>query len=67
VEERGVGIALKSFSEIDKALAYLTSDDTLTAYRTRALALRNRAVVEIPEILAGILDDVPGSLVASRF
>jgi UDP-N-acetylglucosamine:LPS N-acetylglucosamine transferase len=67
VEERGVGIALKSFSEIDKALAYLTSDDTLTAYRTRALALRNRAVFEIPEILAGILDDVPGSRVAARF
>jgi 1,2-diacylglycerol 3-beta-galactosyltransferase len=57
VEERGVGLALKSFSEINTALAYLSSDDTLAAYRSRALALRNRAVFEIPKILAGILDE----------
>lgn len=57
VEERGVGVALKSFSEIDKALAYLSSGDTLAAYRARALALPNRAVFEIPKILAGILHD----------
>jgi 1,2-diacylglycerol 3-beta-galactosyltransferase len=68
VEERGVGIGLKSFSEIDKAVAYLASDNTLAAYRTRALELRNRAVFEIPEILAAILGDGPHSpLLASRF
>jgi len=55
VEEQGVGIGLKRFSEIDKALAYLGSDGTLNAYRTRALALRNRAVFQVPAILDRIL------------
>lgn len=55
VEERGVGIALTCFSEIDKALAFLSSGDTLAEYRARARALQNRAVFEIPHILARIL------------
>jgi 1,2-diacylglycerol 3-beta-galactosyltransferase len=57
VEDRGVGVALKSFSEIGKALAYLMSSGTLASYRARALALPNRAVFEIPKILDGILHD----------
>ncbi len=55
VEERGVGIALANLSQIDNALAYLSSDNIIAAYRTRALAIRNNAVFEIPQILASIL------------
>ncbi len=57
VEEQGVGIALTSFTEIDKALAYLLSGRTLADFRARATSLRNTAVFEIPDMLKVILDD----------
>ena len=60
LEERGVGLALPSFSEIDMALALLLSGTTLAEYRTRALAIRNTAVFEIPGLLQRILEGAVG-------
>jgi 1,2-diacylglycerol 3-beta-galactosyltransferase len=55
LEERGVGIALESFSDIARALSYLSDSNVMTLYRSRAKGLRNRALFEIPDILDGIL------------
>lgn len=57
LEERGVGIALDSFSDIPRALAYLSDAETIELYRARARALNNRAVFEIPDILDRVLRD----------
>lgn len=54
VEERGVGIALASFAQIDTALRHLARDSVLATFRARAQAMPNRAVFEVPAILAGI-------------
>jgi 1,2-diacylglycerol 3-beta-galactosyltransferase len=58
-EEQGVGLALSSFAEIDKALRYLLSGSTLESYRARAAALKNTAVFEIPDMLEEILASKP--------
>ena len=55
IEEQGLGISLSSFSQIDRALAYLLSGSTLANYRARTAKLRNTAVFEIPEMLDAIL------------
>lgn len=57
VEEHGVGIVLRSFREIDKAVARMLEPMTLERYRLAAAAIRNRAVFEIPELLAQILEE----------
>lgn len=64
LEERGVGIAISSFADIAKALRYLADGDTMARYRERARALRNRAVLEIPDILDGILGDAAAARAA---
>lgn len=66
VEEQGVGIALRQFSEIGKALTFLLSGDTLGEYRGRANALHNRAVFEIPEMLGAIFEDAYGAMPCSK-
>ena len=59
LEERGVGVALTSFSDIAKALAYLSDAETFALYRARARALKNRALFEIPDILDRIHRGAP--------
>lgn len=56
VQEQGVGLVLKNFRGIGETVAELLKPGSLEGYRQRAEAHRNRAVFEIPEILAGILD-----------
>jgi glycosyl transferase family 28 len=56
VVEKEVGVVLHSFREIDKAVAQLIEPATLARYRANAEALHNRAVFEIPEILARIFE-----------
>ncbi len=53
--EHGVGIVLSSFRRITAAVAELLQPGRLAEFRARAAALRNRAVFEIPDILARIL------------
>jgi len=50
-----VGIVLRNFRTIEKAVAQLIEPATLARYRSNAAALQNRAVFEIPEMLEKIL------------
>ena len=54
VVEKEVGVVLRNFREIDKAVAKLIEPATLARYRANAEALHNRAVFEIP----GMLDQI---------
>lgn len=56
VRDNGFGLVLRSFRGIDAALPELLA--ALPAYRERVAAYRNRAVFELPGILASILDAV---------
>jgi UDP-N-acetylglucosamine:LPS N-acetylglucosamine transferase len=55
VLEKEVGMVLRSFSEIQGAVAQLIASTTLARYRANAAALKNRAVFEIPQMLNEIL------------
>lgn len=55
VREKGVGIVLHSFSEIVKGVQQLLQPGELARLRKNVAELRNEAVFEIPEILAGLL------------
>jgi hypothetical protein len=55
VKEKGVGVVLHSFSEIVTGVRQLLQPGELARLRKNVAALRNEAVFEIPEILAGLL------------
>jgi Glycosyltransferase family 28 C-terminal domain len=55
VLEKQVGMVLRSFREIEGAVAQLIEPSSLARYRANAAALRNRAVFEIPGMLEKIL------------
>ncbi len=58
VRERGVGLVLSSFRHIDTAVAEMAL--RLDAFRAQLRGIDNRAVFEIPELLARLLDgDAP--------
>jgi len=59
--ENQVGVVLRGFREIDKAVAQLIEPAALARYRANAAALHNRAVFEIPEILGEIFECSHGS------
>src|SRR6202041_1787836 len=54
--ENEVGEVLNSFRQIVPAVARLIDPATLTRYRSNAVAMKNRAVFEIPDILQKILE-----------
>ncbi len=56
IHEQRVGLVLSSFKEIASAVATLLSGDTLESCKRNAARLDNRAVFEIPPILARILE-----------
>lgn len=55
IEERQVGIVLRSFKQIVPALRTLLEGDNLARFKANAAAIENRAVFEIPEILDAVL------------
>jgi UDP-N-acetylglucosamine:LPS N-acetylglucosamine transferase len=57
VEEKHVGIVLHSFKEIVSGVGRLLNRARLAEFRKNVAALNNRAVFEIPEILAKLLDE----------
>lgn len=59
VQEQQIGIVLRSFRSIRRAVVEM--EQQLDAYRARVRPLENRAVFEIPDILAGILAQAQGS------
>ena len=62
IEEQGVGIVLKSFSQIFEAVQHLLIPENYDRLRQRASHVRNRAVYEIPILLDEILSDPQGAL-----
>jgi 1,2-diacylglycerol 3-beta-galactosyltransferase len=57
VKEKGVGIALRSFrGQIVEAVGRMIDDRQRAEFVARVAAIRNRAVFEIPDILAEILE-----------
>jgi 1,2-diacylglycerol 3-beta-galactosyltransferase len=57
VVEKGVGMVLSDFREIQKAVAQMIEPATLARYRANAAALNNEAVFEIPGIIDQILNE----------
>lgn len=55
VAENGLGLVIKSFTDIAPTVAHLIEGSRLTELRANAARLNNRAVYEIPEILMGIM------------
>ncbi len=57
VKEKGVGIVLKGFDEVVDGAKRMLEPATLAAFRKNVAAQENRAVFEIPEILAKLLGE----------
>jgi 1,2-diacylglycerol 3-beta-galactosyltransferase len=55
VTEQGVGVVLANFRGIEGAVARLLTGNTIQDVRQRIMKLQNRAVFEVPEILAQII------------
>ncbi|MBA4176231.1 MAG: galactosyldiacylglycerol synthase [Leptothrix sp. (in: Bacteria)] len=53
VQAQGLGVVKRSFHDVDAAVQELLAD--LPRFRANALAVRNRAVFEVPEVLAQLL------------
>jgi len=57
VKEKAVGIVLKGFGEVVDGVKRMLEPATLAAFRKNVVAQQNRAVFEIPEILAKLLEE----------
>ena len=57
VNEKGVGIVLKSFENVVEGVRRILDPPTLAKFRSNVAAQNNRAVFEIPEILAKLLGE----------
>ena len=55
ISEKQVGVVLKSFRDINDGLAELLAPDNFARFRANAAAIHNRAIFEIPDILASLL------------
>jgi len=55
IEQNQLGIAIRSFSEISKAVASIIDAEQSRRFRSHVAKLNNRAVFEIPEILDEII------------
>jgi 1,2-diacylglycerol 3-beta-galactosyltransferase len=62
VLEQKVGFVLKNFRQIDRAIGELLEPGKLDAMRRQTACFDNRAVFEIPDILANLVfDDTAGN------
>jgi 1,2-diacylglycerol 3-beta-galactosyltransferase len=57
VKEKNVGIVLKSFKEVMSGVKQMLEPATLAEFRKNVAAQDNRAILEIPEILAALLGE----------
>ncbi len=55
LSEQGLGLVLRNFSGIDRAVGRLLSGNELASMKSAAARIRNRAIFEIPDILESIL------------
>jgi UDP-N-acetylglucosamine:LPS N-acetylglucosamine transferase len=65
VKEKGVGIVLQSFKDVAEGAKQMLDPATLAEFRKNVAAQENRAVFEIPEILAGLLGEANSSSAAA--
>ena len=56
IVEKQVGVVLRSFRDIERAVAQLIEPSALARYRANAIALDNQAVFEIPAMLEKIFE-----------
>lgn len=56
VQEKGVGLVVRNFNEIDTAVKRLLEPTAFSKFHANAAAMENRAVFEIPEMLERILE-----------
>ncbi len=56
LEEHALGLVLRDFKEIAEAVRHLLTDGRLEVFRENAKRLSNRAVYEIPDMFAEILE-----------
>lgn len=56
IRAKQVGVVLPSFRAIDSGLRELLDPANFPRFRANAAAITNRAVFEIPDVLAGLLD-----------
>jgi UDP-N-acetylglucosamine:LPS N-acetylglucosamine transferase len=63
VKQKGVGIVLKSFEEVAEGVKRMLEPATLAESRKNVAAQQNRAVFEIPEILAKLLGETGAATV----
>jgi 1,2-diacylglycerol 3-beta-galactosyltransferase len=66
VREKQVGVVVRNFRRIDEAVARLLEPATLSLCKANAAAIQNRAVFEIPEMLARIAEWEEQRVVGSR-
>lgn len=73
IVEQGVGIVVRNFQEIDRAVAELLIPENFARYQAKAAAINNQAVFEVVKILEKILENsnleseaIAPSIVASR-
>jgi 1,2-diacylglycerol 3-beta-galactosyltransferase len=64
VKEKRVGIVLKSFQEVVAGVRQMLDPASLAEFRKNVSAQVNRAIFEIPEILARLLGETAGPLPA---
>ena len=64
VLEKRVGIVLKSFKEVAEGVRQMLEPATLAEFRKNVAAQNNRAIFEIPEILAKLLGEPSSSATA---
>jgi hypothetical protein len=57
VKEKGVGIVLKSFKDVVSGVRQMLEPAALAEFRKNVAAQNNRAIFEIPEILATLLGE----------
>ena len=57
VKEKRVGIVLHNFKEIVAGVKKLSQPAALEEFRRNVAAVGNRAIFEIPEILAGLMQE----------
>jgi glycosyl transferase family 28 len=61
VKEKNVGIVLKSFKDVVNGVKQMLEPARLAEFRKNVAAQENRAIFEIPEILAALLGELPQS------
>ena len=51
-----VGVALRSFTDVARTVAVMTNPAALDRFRNKVRAIENRAIFEIPEMLASAME-----------